>query len=175
MNPLAKALSLPSKLPLRAANDNDYLRIVVNNATSTNKLTNLGAQAITTNANGSITNFSPAQASGLTTLAYNAAGRVATASSASATLTTNTYDATGMRVRKVAGTSTSRFVRGLGGELLQEVTGTTRRNYIYANGIPVAQLQGSTLHYLHSDQRGAVTVATNASRAVRWKSAPAQA
>ncbi len=91
----------------------------INGATTTyttspskNRLTAVGGQTVTTNNNGSITGLSTAMPSGLTTLVYNAAGRLASALSASATLQANTYDATGARVKKVAGGVTTTFVKG---------------------------------------------------------------
>ncbi len=167
------------------ANDNSYLQLVINNAgnltniadalttyttaPSKNRLTAVGGQSVTTDNNGSITGLSTAMPSGLTTLVYNAAGRLASALSASATLQANTYDATGARVKKVAGGVTTTFVKGLGGELLQENPGAGRFSYIYANGVPVAQFNASgTLTYLHTDQRGAPVKATNASKATQW-------
>lgn len=102
-------------------------------------------------------------------MAYAADGRMATASSSGGTLQTNTYDATGSRVKKVASSTTTRFVKGLGGELLQESDGTNTLNYIYSNGVPIAQFNtGGTLTYLHTDQRGAPVKATNGSKATQW-------
>jgi RHS repeat-associated protein len=53
--------------------------------------------------------------------------------------------------------------------LLAETTGGSETNYIYAGGVPLAMLTGSTFTWLHDDNLGTPRVATNASQTVVWK------
>ncbi len=107
-------------------------------AAGSNRLTAVGAQTVTTNANGSITGFSPALPSGVSTLAYDASSRLASVSGASGTLASYVYDAFGSRIKKVAGSKTTLYITGAGNSLLTESTNGVATDIIYANGTPVA-------------------------------------
>lgn len=73
------------------------------------------------------------------------------------------YDGEGIRESKtVSGTTTQFAWDGLGQNLLQQNDGTTKTSFIYGpGGIPVEQIAGSTVTYLHHDQIGSIRLLTD--------------
>jgi len=137
------------------------LATIVNGSTTT---------TVTTNANGSITGFSPAYGTAaVTSLSYNNGGRLTSVSGSSGVLGSYVYDALGNRFSKTVGTNTTLYQYSPGMTLLEESTGGTATDYIYLNGRPIAMLTGSTFTYLHGNNIGTPLVATNASQAVVWR------
>ena len=139
--------------------------------TNSNRLTSIvdngNTTTVTTDARGSITGFSPAYgAAGVTTLNYNNGSRLASVASASGTLGSYIYDASGRRFSKTVGSATTLFTHSPGSVLLEESTGGTPFDYIYLNDRPIATLSGSTFTYLHGNQLGAPQVMTNAGQTV---------
>jgi RHS repeat-associated protein len=85
------------------------------------------------------------------------------------------YNGKGERVRKTVNGGLTRFRYGVGGELLGEYdqSGQVKREYVYLEGEPVAQIQGSTsapIVFLHTDHLGSVVKATDGSGALVWDS-----
>jgi RHS repeat-associated protein len=108
---------------------------------ATNRLASVGSTTITTNANGSITGFSPgikppAGGPAITALSYNNAGRLSTVKAGSSTIATYTYDAFEHRTVKTTGSTGELYVYGPSGELLEETNsaGAAISDYIYADG-----------------------------------------
>ncbi len=99
---------------------------------------------------------------------YDAENRIRTVDS----VTAYTYDSEGQRVRKLVGENT-RFVYGIGGELVAEFDGSTgslRKEYVYC-GATLATIEPTALNsngtrYTTSDQLGSPRVVTNSSAAV---------
>ena len=85
------------------------------------------------------------------------------------------YNGKGERVRKTVNGDITRFRFGPSGTLLGEYdqTGQAIREYVYLEGQPVAQLQGTAsvqIAYLHTDHLGAVVKATDGAGSVVWDS-----
>jgi len=135
--------------------------------TTSNRLTAKAGASIGHDANGNRTS----DLGGARTFTYNGRNRLHTAVESSVTVGTYTYNALGQRARKVAGSSDTDFVYGLSGELLGEyANGTVIREYVHANGAPVAQIESSgDVHYLHTDHLGTPRAATDATKAVVWR------
>lgn len=106
--------------------------------TTHNRLVQVGAQAITTDANGSNTDKVGA------TFNYDARGRMVAANTAIGLLT-YTINSLGQRVRKVTPTDTTVFHYDVGGKLIAEstTTGATTKTqeYVYLGDMPVAVLK----------------------------------
>ncbi len=64
----------------------------------------------------------------------------------------------------------TRFIYGQGGELLAETdaTGAVLREYIYLNGAPLAVLDSSGVHYLHTDHLGTPRAVTDQTGRLVW-------
>ena len=103
-----------------------------------NRLTRVGAQPITTDANGSITDR------GNAVLSYDARGRMVSANTPIGVVT-YTINSLGQRVRKATPTETTVFHYDLAGKLIAESTTagatTTAREYVYLGDMPVAVLK----------------------------------
>ena len=103
--------------------------------------------------------------SGSRTYTYNHRNRLTQVVDNAVTVGTYTYNALGQRVRKVAGTDDIDFVYDLNGQLIGEyANGTMLKEYIYQDGIPVAQIDGSITTYLHADHLGTPRVGTDYQR-----------
>ncbi len=88
----------------------------------------------------------------------------------SVTVGTYTYNALGQRVRKVAGSSDTDYVYDLSGQLIGEyANGTLIREYIYMDGVPLAQVDASRLIYLHADHLGTPRVGTDTNATIVWR------
>lgn len=137
---------------------------------NSNRLTAMGTTTVTSNANGSITNVAYARAMGLT---YFKSGRLASVTSGGSTVLSYLYDGFGHRVTK---TDTAQHFEQYDqlGRYIEETdnTFTTKLDYIYLDGMPVATFvpNGSTgtLSFLHTDRLGTPRLATNASKAIGW-------
>ncbi|MCG7923068.1 MAG: RHS domain-containing protein [Candidatus Thiodiazotropha lotti] len=85
------------------------------------------------------------------------------------------YNGKGERIRKTVDGVVTRFRFGPSGALLGEydLAGQVIREYVYLEGQPVAQLQGTVpvqVSYLHTDHLGAVVKATDETGSVVWDS-----
>lgn len=103
-----------------------------------NRLTQVGAQAIVMDANGSITN------KGSASFNYDARGRMLSANTAIG-LVTYTINSLGQRVRKVTPTETTVFHYDMSGKLIAETTttgaSTKTQEYVFLGDMPVAVLK----------------------------------
>ena len=82
------------------------------------------------------------------------------------------HNALGQRTSKTVGTANTVYVYDLGGNLIAEhdATGTLIRDYVWLNGIPVAQVdQGEAFSYLHFDHLGTPRLATNDAQIIVWR------
>ena len=82
------------------------------------------------------------------------------------TVATYTYDGQGLRMSKTTGGATTNYTwdgQRKQQMLLQAKTGTTLTSYIYANGVPIEQVSGTTTYWLHHDQLGSTRLMTDGS------------
>jgi len=128
-------------------------------------------QTIGITAAGNINSFSPALPSGITSLTYNQANRLATASASGTQVAAYTYDAFGHRLEKVT-SATTLFQYDQGGHLLEELNGSgaAQADYLYLGDMPLATLTPSTgaLYFLHDDTLGTPQLASNSTQSVAW-------
>lgn len=110
---------------------------------------------------------------------YNGRNRLALTQLNGQTVGTYTYNAVGERIGKVASfpqAVTERYAYDEAGTLLGEY-GTTNRDYVWLNGMPVAAIDNtisggvttSTINYITADQLGTPRVVTNTAGAVIWQ------
>ncbi len=81
-------------------------------------------------------------------------------------------DGVGHRLIKTVSASYGEIYQyGQTGLLLEETknSGVAQAEYIYLNGSPVTELNGSTLYYLHDDMLGTTQPATDSNQAVQWQ------
>jgi RHS repeat-associated protein len=100
-------------------------------------------------ANGNMTN------DGYNTLAYDAENRTLSATNGS-TGGTYSYDGNNLRVKKVAGSTTTVYILS-GGKVIAEydngaAVGSPSREYVYAGSTLLAKIVGTTTTYYHHDQ-----------------------
>ena len=137
---------------------------------NSNRLTKIGTQTVTTNANGNITAIAYATPMGFT---YNNANRLATVTSGNGTALSYLYDGFGQRVGKTD--TIQRFeAYDQSGRFIEQTdnTITTKLDYIYLGSLPVATFVPNggtgTLSFLHTDRLGTPRLATNAAKAIGW-------
>jgi len=135
----------------------------------THQLIATGNQARTVDANGNTTSLSQA---GITdSLSYNDRNRLTTVQEDTTTVGVYTYNAHGQRIQKVTGTSTVRFNYNQTGQLLAEA-GTTSRNYVWLDSLPVATLDtqsgSSSIHYITADQLDTPRAISDTSGVTVW-------
>jgi RHS repeat-associated protein len=136
---------------------------------NTHQLIATGNAARSVDANGNTTGIS--QASSTYGFGYNARNRMALAQLNQSTIASYTYNASGQRVAKTASGSTERYNYGPGSQLLSEY-GATNREYVYFDGIPVANLdtQGTTtsIAYVTADELGTPRAIADGSGNTEW-------
>jgi RHS repeat-associated protein len=107
-------------------------------------------------------------AAGSNTYSYDAAGNMLTGAGRTITWYVNgmpktignetyTYDGNNVRLKKVVGSTTTRYLSGE-----YEVTGSTVTKYVDFGGERVAKKVGSTKYYLHADGLGSIQAVTDA-------------
>lgn len=149
-NPTAADLDLPL-LPTNMGKTADMLY------DASNRLTKVGAAAITHDTDGRITGDAggpdPIQ------YAYNAQDLITTVSKAGAVTDTYTYDGDGRRIQRISGGQTTRYLLDpTGGDLYRVLVESDGSNaaqhyYIYGDGL-VSQITGVEHHYYHFDPSG---------------------
>lgn len=82
---------------------------------------------------------------------------------------TYTHNAFGERQMKQQGSTITRYVYS-GPSLLHERVGSTKRDYIYLGGEPIALVKNGTLYYIHNDHLGRPELVTNSAKSVVWSS-----
>ena len=106
-------------------------------------------------------------ASGTFGYGYNSRNRLAVLHDNGATVGSYVLNALGQRVQKVAGGLTTRFDYDGSGQLLGESTGTTARDYVWMEGLPVGVVDRSgsaaTVNFIHADGLGSTRVVTDTS------------
>jgi len=103
------------------------------------------------------------------TYAYNQAGKLVSASAGGQTAT-YTYRHDGLRASKTVNGVTTFFHYGLDGRLIAETdgSGNTVREYVWDDSVPVAQIAGGVITYLHVDHLGTPRLGTNSAGAQVW-------
>jgi len=69
---------------------------------------------------------------------------------------------------RTAGSVSARFVYGEESQLISELGGSTARDYVAVDGVPLAVAEGSTLGFITADGLGSPRLVTSASGAVVW-------
>ena len=133
-----------------------------------NERTAIGASSITRDLAGNRT----ADQGGNRTFAYNNAGRLTEVSVSSSVVADYVYNSLGQRTRKNTTSNNIVYLYDLSGNLIAEhdQTGTHIRDYVWMNGMPVAQIEaGETFRYIHGDHLNTPRLATNDSQTVVWR------
>jgi RHS repeat-associated protein len=136
---------------------------------NTHQLIATGNAARSVDANGNTTAVS--QAGSVYGFGYSDRNRMTVAQLAGNTVGSYTYNAENERVTKTAGGVTERYNYGEDSQLLSEF-GATNREYVYLDGIPVANLdtQGAStsITYVTADHQGAPRVISDGSGDTLW-------
>ncbi|EPO5509265.1 RHS repeat domain-containing protein, partial [Pseudomonas aeruginosa] len=149
-------------------------------APDSNRLTAIGAQAVTSDAAGNLTQDRPARK-----LAYDAQGRLQSVSLDGQQVAEYRYNALGQRIVKLTPESVTTYLYGPDGQLLGEAEhdGSGRKlraqYYLWLDSLPLATIdadydaQGKvgnpTLLYLHGDHLDTPRLATDASGQIAWQ------
>jgi RHS repeat-associated protein len=135
----------------------------------THQLVATGNQARTVDADGNTTGLT--QAGSTYSLGYNDRNRLATVQTGTTTVGTYTYNALGQRIQKVTSIGAERFDYDEASQLLAEA-GTTNRDNVWMDGIPVATIDTqsgtSTISYVTADQLGTPRVISDAAGTTKW-------
>ncbi|MCP3669198.1 MAG: hypothetical protein GY814_01920, partial [Gammaproteobacteria bacterium] len=94
---------------------------------------------------------------------YNKAGRIAEIHENTTLLASYTYNAEGQRVIKTTTTGTTYYLYDTAGQLLGEYdeSGQPIKEYVYLAGEPIAQVDNTSITYLHTDHLATPRKATN--------------
>ncbi|MDP5860520.1 RHS repeat-associated core domain-containing protein, partial [Pseudomonas aeruginosa] len=149
-------------------------------APDSNRLTAIGAQAVTSDAAGNLTQDRAARK-----LAYDAQGRLQSVSLDGQEVAEYRYNALGQRIVKLTPESVTTYLYGPDGQLLGEAehNGSGRKlraqYYLWLDSLPLATIdadydaQGKvgnpTLLYLHGDHLDTPRLATDASGQIAWQ------
>ncbi|HCU2021221.1 TPA: RHS repeat protein, partial [Pseudomonas aeruginosa] len=149
-------------------------------APGSNRLTAIGAQAVTSDAAGNLTQDRAARK-----LAYDAQGRLQSVSLDGQQVAEYRYNALGQRIVKLTPESVTTYLYGPDGQLLGEAEhdGSGRKlraqYYLWLDSLPLATIdadydaQGKvgnpTLLYLHGDHLDTPRLATDASGQIAWQ------
>ncbi|MGU0541138.1 RHS repeat domain-containing protein, partial [Pseudomonas aeruginosa] len=149
-------------------------------APDSNQLTAIGAQAVTSDAAGNLTQDRAARK-----LAYDAQGRLQSVSLDGQQVAEYRYNALGQRIVKLTPESVTTYLYGPDGQLLGEAehNGSGRKlraqYYLWLDSLPLATIdadydaQGKvgnpTLLYLHGDHLDTPRLATDASGQIAWQ------
>jgi RHS repeat-associated protein len=137
---------------------------------NTHQLIATGNAARSVDANGNTTAVS--QAGGVYGFGYNDRNRMAVAQLAGNTVGSYTYNALNQRVGKVVNSTAQRFSYDEDSQMLAEY-GATNRDYIWMDGIPVANVDvangSSTISYVTADQLGTPRVVADGNSNTIWQ------
>ncbi|MFK2853934.1 RHS repeat-associated core domain-containing protein [Dyella humi] len=137
---------------------------------NTHQLIATGNAARSVNANGNTTAIS--QAGSSYGFGYNNRNRMTVAQLAGSMVGSYTYNALNQRVQKIANGATQRFDYDEASQLLAEY-GATNRDYIWMDGIPVANVDtsgtASTISYVTSDQLGTPRAIADSTGNTLWQ------
>jgi len=136
---------------------------------NTHQLIATGNAARSVDANGNMTAIS--QAGNAYGFGYNDRNRMSVAQLEGSTIGSYTYNALNQRVQKVANGATQRFSYNEASQMLAEY-GATNRDYIWMDGIPVANVDmsgtTSTIAYVTADQLGTPRTVADGSGNALW-------
>lgn len=137
--------------------------------TNTHQLVGTGNSAQTIDANGNTTAMS--QAGTTYGFGYNQRNRLSVVQQNQSTIATYVYNVHGERVSKTMNGTSERYNYGPEYQLLSEY-GATNREYVYFDGIPVANIdnQGGTtsIAYVTADQSGTPHAVADGSGNILW-------
>jgi len=133
-------------------------------ASTSNRLSSVASptvQTYTTDANGSITS------DGSTTYIYDVKGRLSQVGT-----TTYQHNALGQRVRKTGTGVDTIYLYDLEGQLIGEAsaTGTTQKEYVWLNELPISLIQGGQTYAIDSDHLGTPRAVINSAGTPVWQS-----
>ncbi|RUL74071.1 RHS repeat-associated core domain-containing protein [Dyella choica] len=136
---------------------------------STHQLIATDNAARSVDANGNTTAIS--QAGSTYGFGYNDRNRMVVTQLNQSTVAAYTYNAHGERVAKISSNSTERYNYGPGGQLLSEY-GATNREYVYFDGLPVANIDTNgtftSIAYVSADHSGTPRVVTDGRGTTLW-------
>jgi RHS repeat-associated protein len=136
---------------------------------STHQLVAIGNSALAVDADGNTTAIS--QSGSTYGFGYSDRNRMTVVQLAGSTIANYTYDALGQRIQKVTNGQTESYVYNEAGQLLAEY-GTTNRDYIWMDDIPVANIDTingvSTTTYVTADQLGTARAVADANGNTLW-------
>jgi RHS repeat-associated protein len=139
---------------------------------NTHQLVGTGNATRTIDADGNTTAIT--QASSTYGFGYNDRNRMAVAQLSGSTIANYTYNALNQRIQKIANSATERYDYNEGSQILSEY-GATNRDYIWMDGIPVANVDTagatSTLAYVTADQLGTPRAIADGSGNTEWQNA----
>nr|WP_298114614.1 RHS repeat-associated core domain-containing protein [uncultured Pseudomonas sp.] len=148
-------------------------------AADSNRLTQIDAQAVTSDAVGNLTQDRVSRK-----LIYDAQNRLSSVKFFDATVAEFRYNALGQRTHKISGQSTTTFLYGPDGQLLGEsqfFSGAPFRSqyYIWLDNMPLGgisvqysttgAISSTTPFYLHSDHLNTPRLATNQTQQTVWQ------
>ncbi|MFL6621609.1 MAG: RHS repeat-associated core domain-containing protein [Sulfurifustis sp.] len=136
--------------------------------TNTNRLSQVGSSTITLDAAGNITN------DGTQTYNYNNDGHLQSVALGTTTLGSYLYNYERQRTEKTTSSARTVYHYDVNGNLILETgtDGTSQISYVYADNIPIAQINRSggveTITYLHTDHEGTPRLGTDNTQTVVW-------
>lgn len=131
----------------------------------THWLTGIGSASRTYDANGSTT--ANAFAGSAWGYGYDGRGRLTVAQREGVTVGAYVYNALGQRVAKTAGALQVRFAYDGTGHLLGEY-GTSSREYVWMDSVPVGVIDGTSAAFVHADALDTPRAVTNGAGSVVW-------
>ncbi|GGA33481.1 type IV secretion protein Rhs [Dyella nitratireducens] len=138
--------------------------------TNTHQLIATGNATRTIDADGNTTGIS--EAGGAYVFGYSNRNRMTVAQLAGSTIASYTYNALNQRIQKVASSATERYDYNEGSQILGEY-GAKSRDYIWMDGIPVANVDTSgttsTIAYVTADQLGTPRAIADVNGNTQWQ------
>jgi RHS repeat-associated protein len=140
-------------------------------ATGTHHLMGVGTTTRQVDARGNTT--ADVLASGAYGYGYNARNRLTVVQNNGATVGSYVLNAFGQRVQKSAANLTTRFDYDEAARLLSESTGTTTRDYVWMDSLPVGIVDGTgttgTVNFVHADGLGSPRAVTSSTGTMLWQ------
>ncbi|HVI53563.1 MAG TPA: RHS repeat-associated core domain-containing protein, partial [Luteibacter sp.] len=144
---------------------------IYNYAPGSHHLTGVGTTTRVVDARGNTT--ADVLASGTYGYGYNGRNRLTVVQNGGVTVGSYVLNALGQRIQKTAGGTTTRFDYDEDSHLLSESAGTTARDYIWMDGMPVGLVDhtGSTtaVNFIHADGLSSPRAVTNSAGTVLWQ------
>jgi RHS repeat-associated protein len=139
--------------------------------TGTHQLVGVGTTTRQVDARGNTT--ANALSSGTFGFSYNARNRLSEVQNNGVTVARYVLNAEGQRVQKTANGTATRFDYDEHSHLISEATGTTTRDYVWLDDLPVGVVDragsAASLHYIHADGLGSPRAVSDATGAVQWR------